>query len=188
MSESAATSSGSLAAPTPVVEAAGSKVFVAGLIRRAVAGAVDTLIVAPILLFAGWITCKATGAQLPPLSELRFESGLELVLDGGSLFYSLLALGALILVLYGSLFMATTGATPGLRLLGLRVINVYGESPEWWRALIRCVGSIVSALALGLGLLWIGFDREKRGLHDWLAGTYVIRNRLGGQAGEASKA
>ena len=26
-----------------------------------------------------------------------------------------------------------------------------------------------------LGFLWIGFDAEKRGLHDWIAGTYVIR-------------
>jgi len=22
--------------------------------------------------------------------------------------------------------------------------------------------------------LWIGFDREKRALHDWVAGTYVV--------------
>jgi uncharacterized RDD family membrane protein YckC len=28
---------------------------------------------------------------------------------------------------------------------------------------------------LALGFLWIGFDREKRGLHDWLADTYVVR-------------
>jgi uncharacterized RDD family membrane protein YckC len=23
--------------------------------------------------------------------------------------------------------------------------------------------------------LWIGFDREKRGLHDWIADTYVVK-------------
>jgi uncharacterized RDD family membrane protein YckC len=23
--------------------------------------------------------------------------------------------------------------------------------------------------------LWMGFDSEKRGLQDWIAGTYVIR-------------
>jgi uncharacterized RDD family membrane protein YckC len=28
---------------------------------------------------------------------------------------------------------------------------------------------------LFLGFLWIGFDSEKRGLHDWIAGTYVVR-------------
>jgi uncharacterized RDD family membrane protein YckC len=26
-----------------------------------------------------------------------------------------------------------------------------------------------------LGFLWVGFDSEKRGLHDWIAGTYVIK-------------
>ena len=34
-----------------------------------------------------------------------------------------------------------------------------------------------AAATLGLGFAWIGFDREKRGLHDWLAGTYVVRGR-----------
>ena len=31
------------------------------------------------------------------------------------------------------------------------------------------------AATLFLGFLWIGFDSEKRGLQDWIAGTYVIR-------------
>ena len=30
---------------------------------------------------------------------------------------------------------------------------------------------------LGLGFLWIAFDSEKRGLHDWLSGTYVVKER-----------
>lgn len=190
MSASAASSS---TAPASALSAetgsgAASTVIVAGLLRRLAAGIVDTLILTPILLFIGWLTCKVTGAQAPPLSELRVESALELLLEGGSLLYSLLALVAVILVLYGSFFLSTTGATPGLRLLKLRVINVYGESPQWWRVIIRGLGGLAGALLLGLGLLWIGFDREKRGLHDWLAGTYVIRNGTGGQADEASEA
>ena len=77
------------------------------------------------------------------------------------------------------LFVAITGRTPGLKLLRVRVINVYGERPEWWRACLRCGGFVIGLLLLGLGLLWIGFDRHKRGLHDWLAGTYVVRQRIG---------
>jgi uncharacterized RDD family membrane protein YckC len=194
MSVSAASSTASSLAdgevPATVTEAEvlGPKVFVAGFFHRLIAGVVDALILTPILLFVGWLTVKVTGAQVPPLSELRVESALELVLEGGSLLASLLAMGTVILVLYGSLFIATTGATPGLRLLRLRVINVYGEAPEWWRGILRCLGEVVAALLLGLGLLWIGFDREKRGLHDWLAGTYVIRNRTGGEADQASEA
>ena len=50
------------------------------------------------------------------------------------------------------------------------------ERPEWWRAFLRGWAVLLGVALLGMGLLWIGFDREKRGLHDWLAGTYVIRS------------
>ena len=43
------------------------------------------------------------------------------------------------------------------------------------RTLLRTSGYVLSAVLFSLGFLWIGFDREKRGLHDWIAGTYVIR-------------
>ena len=43
------------------------------------------------------------------------------------------------------------------------------------QALARCAGYVASVATLFLGFLWIGFDSEKRGLQDWIAGTYVIR-------------
>jgi hypothetical protein len=39
----------------------------------------------------------------------------------------------------------------------------------------RCAGYLAGIATLFLGFLWIGFDHEKRGLQDWIAGTYVIR-------------
>ena len=152
-------------------------VRVVGFWRRAAAATVDALCLSPAMALLGWLAFRATGIRLFTSSELRFESMLELFLEGGGLVYSLLAMGIVIVLLYGFLFTATTGATPGLRLLRLRVINVYGDSPEWWRGLLRCLGLLAAGLVLGLGLVWVGFDREKRGLHDWLAGTYVIRAR-----------
>jgi uncharacterized RDD family membrane protein YckC len=148
-------------------------VFVGGFWRRLAAGVVDGACLAPALLLLGWLASRVGGLTLP--SQLRFESLLELFLEGGGLFYSLLVVVVIIILVYGFLFTVTTGATPGLRLVGLRVINVYGEPPQWWRALLRGVGLLLGTGLLGLGLLWVGFDREKRGLHDWLAGTYVIR-------------
>jgi uncharacterized RDD family membrane protein YckC len=154
---------------------AGRSVRVAGLWRRLVASLVDGLILSPLLILLGWLAFRITGYRLPLGPELRIESLLELVLEGGTMLYSLIGVGLVVLCLYFFLFMATTGATPGLRLLRLRVISVYGRTPEWWRALLRCVGWVLGLLLLGLGFVWIGFDREKRGLHDWVAGTYVIR-------------
>lgn len=159
----------------PAPGEAGPTVTVAGLFRRLIASLVDALLLAPALLLAGWLTLRITGYRLPLGPELRIESTLELFLEGGGMLYGLLGMGLVLLLLYGFLFMSTTGATPGLRLLRARVINPYGETPEWWRVALRALGFILSLALLGLGFLWIGFDREKRGLHDWLAGTYVIR-------------
>jgi uncharacterized RDD family membrane protein YckC len=145
-----------------------------------------------VLLLLGWLAFRVTGLRLPLGQDLRPEGILEVFLEGGSFLYGLIGTGLVVVLLYGVLFMATTGATLGLRLLRLRVINPYGDSPEWWRLLLRCLGFLISVTLLGLGFLWIGFDREKRGLHDWLAGTYVIRcerrrgrraDPVGGQAG-----
>jgi len=151
-------------------------VRVAGFWRRSVAAAIDAACIAPAILVLGWLAFRASGLRLPAATDIRVENMLELLLEGGSFVHSLLAMELAIVLLYGFLFTATTGATPGLRLLRLKVINVYGDAPEWWRVLLRCLGFLCGGLLLGLGLLWIGFDREKRGLHDWLAGTYVIRN------------
>lgn len=137
---------------------------------------VDLICLAPVLLFVGWLAFKVAGVPRPAASGLRVDALVELFLEGGSAAaLGPLTVAAVILMLYGFLFKVTTGATLGMRLLRLQVIDVYGERPQWWRAALRCVGTLLGAGVLGLGLLWIGFDREKRGLADWLAGTYVIR-------------
>ena len=59
--------------------------------------------------------------------------------------------------------------------LKLRVIDGFGRRPSLGRSLLRTAAYLPSALLLALGFLWIGFDREKRGLHDWLADTWLGR-------------
>ncbi len=43
------------------------------------------------------------------------------------------------------------------------------------QAIGRYLAYYVSSIPLGLGLLWVAFDRRKQGWHDKLAGTFVIR-------------
>ena len=148
-------------------------VHVAGLWHRLGAALIDALCLTPAILLLGWLAFRVTGIEAP--AALRFETFLELFLEGGSMFYSVAAVAIIIALLYGFLFVAVTGATPGMRLLRLQVIDVYGGSPRWWRVVLRGLGLLVGVPILGLGLIWVGFDREKRGLHDWIAGTYVIR-------------
>ena len=153
----------------------GTKVVVVGLWRRLTAALLDTIFLAPVLVGAGWLAFRVTEIPIAAGKALRPELILELVLWGGLPFYSVVAVAVGLTLLYGFLFTVISGFTPGLRLLRGQIINIYGNRPEWWRVLLRCLGLIVGLLLLGLGLLWIGFDRQKRGLHDWLAGTYVIR-------------
>ncbi|WP_165989250.1 RDD family protein [Streptomyces sp. YIM 98790] len=62
----------------------------------------------------------------------------------------------------------TVGATPGKRLLGLRVISVQGTRLTFPRAALR---SVLLALAVP-ALIW---DRDGRGLHDRLSGAVQVR-------------
>jgi uncharacterized RDD family membrane protein YckC len=71
---------------------------------------------------------------------------------------------------------ATFGATPGKALLGLRVIG--GKRRRGLGivlAFLRLCGMMVSAVLFGLGFLMVAFSRDKRALHDHLAGTAVVR-------------
>src|SRR5262249_15752153 len=100
----------------------------------------------------------------------------DVAVNGDALAIIGLAMLGIIGFLYFLVFYALSGQTPGKRIMGLRVIDCYGHRPSILRALLRTIGYVFSLALLALGFLWIGFDREKRGLHDWLADTYVIRD------------
>lgn len=90
---------------------------------------------------------------------------------------SLLTLVSLVIsVTYFTWSWVRTGSTPGMSVLGLRVVRDADGGPiTWGKALLRYVGIIISTVILFIGLIWVAFDRRKRGWHDLLAGTVVIR-------------
>ena len=75
---------------------------------------------------------------------------------------------------YFALFWSTTGQTPGMRLMRLKVIDRRGEPPHLLRALLRVVGLGLAIIPLFAGFLPVLFDARRRGIHDLLAGTTVI--------------
>jgi len=89
--------------------------------------------------------------------------------------------GALIVVstgfLYFTLFAGSSGQTPGKRLFGLKIIRDTGEEMTYGRACLRSLGWILSLLLFSVGFLMIAFTRQRQGLHDLLARTYVIRTQ-----------
>ena len=69
------------------------------------------------------------------------------------------------------------GSTPGKMMLGARIVDATtGDAPTTGQFIGRYFGYLVSALPLGLGLLWVAFDARKQAWHDKLAGTAVISN------------
>lgn len=70
------------------------------------------------------------------------------------------------------------GATPGKAILGLRVVDHRRRFPVGaGRALLRLAAYSVSAVTLGLGHLLVLLRRDRRALHDILAGTRVVNRR-----------
>jgi len=150
-------------------------VHVAGFWRRLAAAMIDLGVVAPVALILTWFTSLITGISLPPSRTRGLDFWLDLALSSDPAL--LTAFGLLIAVglIYLLVFQITTARTLGMRVLKLRIIDVYGDPPTSARCAVRTLGYLAGAATLLLGFLWIGFDSEKRGLHDWLAGTYVIR-------------
>ena len=71
-----------------------------------------------------------------------------------------------------------SGRTLGKWIAGLRIERRDGEPLSVGRALLRhLVGYPVTLLTFGLGFLFAAFDTQGRALHDWLAGTVVVRSR-----------
>ncbi len=74
-------------------------------------------------------------------------------------------------------FWIVKSATPGKILLGLRIADAQtGEQPSTAKFLLRYVGYFIAGIPLGLGLLWVAFDKRKQGWHDKIAGTLVLKN------------
>ena len=96
---------------------------------------------------------------------------------------ALLAIGSIIL-LFATWAKSTS---PGKWLLGMRVYRTSGQRAGFLMMLLReTIGKFISGLILGLGYLWILFDRDKQGWHDKIVSTVVINERVRAEAQEAS--
>lgn len=65
-------------------------------------------------------------------------------------------------------------ATPGKRLAGLQVTDAAGGRPAPWRVALRFVAGVPSWAVLHLGHALAGWTRDRRALHDFIAGTRVV--------------
>ncbi|HET9658167.1 MAG TPA: RDD family protein [Kineosporiaceae bacterium] len=131
----------------------------AGLVSRMLAGTVDLIVVAVVVL-AGYLVVAGMRFLWRP-ANFRFPSpSLRLLLIAG------LAL----LIPYLSLSWWLTGRTYGDHIFGLRVINVRGQHLRLGGAVMRAAFCV----ALPIGLLWVACSRQDRSVQDLVLRTSVI--------------
>jgi uncharacterized RDD family membrane protein YckC len=73
-------------------------------------------------------------------------------------------------------FWVRDGATPGMKMQNLRVVRDADGGPlSVGQAILRLIGYWVSGAVFYLGFIWIFIDKRRRGWHDLIAGTVVIK-------------
>ncbi len=152
------------------------RVHVAGFWSRSLAAGIDLVLLAPVL-----VACILTlRVALPVPGEADGEWGpwlLELLLERHWMVLAVAGFAVGVCLAYDAIFLAFFGRTIGQQVLGLRVIDDEGGSPGPTAVVLRVLALPVGLFFLGLGVLWIAFDREARGFHDHVSGTLVIHRR-----------
>lgn len=75
-------------------------------------------------------------------------------------------------------FWVYKGATPGMWLLGLRVVDATTqERPGWVQSVLRYIVSVISFIPLMLGFVWVITNQRRQAWHDIAAHTLVIRKK-----------
>ncbi|GID30852.1 RDD family protein [Paractinoplanes brasiliensis] len=133
----------------------------AGLVSRFLAYVLDALIVS--------VLAGAAAAVLGLVASVVGYEARELARAVVSTYVVFLPA---LLAIYCALFWLLAGRTPGMAVLGLRVVTTRGGPVRWLAALVR-------ALVLAyfpIGALWLLVNRRHQGIHDKIARTAVVRS------------
>jgi uncharacterized RDD family membrane protein YckC len=167
---------GAHAAPVAVGEAAVAAASppagpYAGLLTRALAFALDVAVIDLVAI----ATAAVVALGLSALKLPQDVKTIVIAVGGGA--YVVWSVG------YFVTFWATTGQTPGSRVLRIRVRAAQGGPLRPRRALLRFAGLVFAAVPLFAGFLLILLDDRRRGLQDRLARTVVVDVQEDDEAG-----
>jgi uncharacterized RDD family membrane protein YckC len=124
--------------------------------RRVLAYLID----AAFLFFGSWVIVLILG-----------------VLSLGVAFFFVAFIFMALALAYHSGFIAKNAATPGMALMGLRVATMQGGRPDLSQALLNTIVFYVSVVVtVWIVLLVPLLNDRRRTLHDFLAGTVVVRD------------
>ena len=83
--------------------------------------------------------------------------------------------GMVVTIIYYTISIGKWGRTLGKAALKIKVVKPDGSRVSYWRALGRNLAYYLNAFTFGLSFLIIAFTKKKRGLHDYIADTIVIK-------------
>jgi uncharacterized RDD family membrane protein YckC len=138
---------------------------------RLLAYIVDTIIVAIFIIVAIVVAAIILGSGVSGTPQNPTVSPLA---AGG--FTVVFLVVVIVATAYFPWFWARGGATPGMKRFGLRVVDDHTGGPiGGGKAVLRLVGMWISSLVFYLGFAWILIDSRRRGWHDLIAGTVVVK-------------
>ncbi len=140
-----------------------------GFWRRFVAKFVDGLLVSVVVMPLTFGAGIAIGASAAANSG---NVGLVVLMQ---VVLQLVALG--LGILYETFFTRKYDATPGKLALGLKLLRADGSKLSVGRIIGRYFAHWLNAFTLLIGYVIAAFDGEKRGLHDRICDTRVIKTR-----------
>jgi len=154
-----------------------------GVVSRGVAFVVDGLVVAAMISAATWVVPQLAHSLLGiPTDSTQCGSIAEWWRVRHHLCRALgwvtPAVALSFEPLYKIGFWTLDGRTPGMALLGLRVLRIDGRPIGLPIALRRFALRLLSVLALGLGFLPVLFSARRQAFHDRLAGTIIVHDWL----------
>jgi uncharacterized RDD family membrane protein YckC len=146
--------------------------YYAGFTSRMLALALDVGLIMLFVVMTGWLfqTIGRILGDSPMIESLALTQ--EMVSLASVILSSLNAVT--VIVGYAFVFWILTGQTPGMMLMGIRIVSVDGSHLSFWRSVRRLIGYIISIAFLFIGFIWVLFDDRRQGWHDKLAGTYVV--------------
>ena len=149
----------------------------AGVVSRGAASLVDIVILTVLLAGTTWIVPQLA-FHLLGIEPSRCPEGTEWWRFRVHLCHALSWVNPVATFAYPPLyrvaFWTVAGQTPGMALLGLRLLRTDGRPIDFATAIRRWAARLGSILALGLGFLPILFSSRRQALHDRLAGTVVV--------------
>ena len=79
-------------------------------------------------------------------------------------------------IVYWTFLTMEMGATPGKKMMGLRIVTAAHTTDLTFQQLVlrETIGRWISILPLFLGYLWVSWDKERKTFHDMIAKTRVV--------------